>query len=565
MMLKPGENSMIENLKRVLVAFIVLAALASFPLCAQEALLSTAENYYEFLALNGYTERPTLNYRTLSDSAWSVTDKSGDLWSAINLGRPRSLTDSISLRVYGPDFFSSFNSAAPYGQNDGALWQGKGLNSSVTAGARVEAHGFEITLKPQITYSQNQAFDLVPSAYSGNAFSGKADTYGYYGIPSIDAPQRFGDDPFFIFSWGDSEIRYTWKTLTAGFGTQSIWLGPAKVNSILHSNNAAPYPKADIGLRKQAVTVFGKNLGNIEGRLWCGYLSESDYFDNDSSNDHNMISGLAFSFAPSLIPGLTLSANRVYLSKWKKDSAGTIPSLFFIKWGGRGDDDVWDQRAAFSFSWLFPSVGFEVYGETGINDWVVGKLGYIRYPFHSIVYTGGMTKSFRTRNDSIRGEVTFEWSNLEMSQDFQFQWPSTFYAHHQITQGYTNGGQFLGAGIGTGGNSQYLGCTLYYPTGKSTIYLYRVNPDNDYLYKNTINTTSPTGDTTSSGTANDFFRFKCSVALGLESLYHLTESVDVSGSFAYDLIINPQYTFNTPLDSKMMNNISLSFAVGMKI
>ena len=65
-----------------------------------------------------------------------------------------------------------------------------------------------------------------------------------------------------------------------------------------------------------------------------------------------------------------------------------------------------------------------------------------------------------------------------------YPWSSTFYAHHKITQGYTNKGQWLGAGLGTGGNSQYLGIELFYPQGKSLIYVYRYNPDLDYVWFN---------------------------------------------------------------------------------
>ena len=54
----------------------------------------------------------------------------------------------------------------------------------------------------------------------------------------------------------------------------------------------------------------------------------------------------------------------------------------------------------------------------------------------------------------IYSVLHFEWNNTEMSQDFQLQWPYNFGFHHQITQGYTNKGQWLGSGIGYGGNKQ---------------------------------------------------------------------------------------------------------------
>ena len=55
-----------------------------------------------------------------------------------------------------------------------------------------------------------------------------------------------------------------------------------------------------------------------------------------------------------------------------------------------------------------------------------------------------------------------------------------FYAHHRVTQGYTNRGQWLGAGIGTGGNSQYLSFTVYHKKGSFTLFGQRRNPEMDY-------------------------------------------------------------------------------------
>jgi hypothetical protein len=57
-----------------------------------------------------------------------------------------------------------------------------------------------------------------------------------------------------------------------------------------------------------------------------------------------------------------------------------------------------------------------------------------------------------------------------------------FYSHGIITQGYTNRGQWLGAGIGQGGNSQYLGYQLYFPRGSARLFFQRQNPDLDYTF-----------------------------------------------------------------------------------
>ncbi|MDR2535421.1 MAG: capsule assembly Wzi family protein, partial [Treponema sp.] len=324
-----------------LLFFILLALLP-----AQEALKSVEEEYYDFLALQGLAERPYLNYRTLSDSVWRLkTDEERGKtplhpWEGLNLGTKRRLFGKAAFRIYGPELFMSGNTAAPYGQNDGALWQGRGFNASLTGGIRFEGYGVEATFKPQLSFSQNAAFDIMPSKYDSE--------YGYfwgYGHNvGVDAPQRFGDEPFFTWDWGDSEIRYTWKTLTIGFGTQAIWLGPAYLNPILHSNNAPTYPKLDIGLRRQRVTIPWLNwyAGDVEARIWVGYLSESDYFDNNSSNDHTMFHGLSFAYAPSFLPGLTLFINRVALVPWAWENLKYIfPS---------DNNTIEDQKASFGFS-----------------------------------------------------------------------------------------------------------------------------------------------------------------------------------------------------------------------
>ena len=64
-----------------LSAFTIILAL-SFCAFSQEALKSTEEEYYDFLSLMGITERPSLNYRTLSDSAWEIKDAENDFFEA---------------------------------------------------------------------------------------------------------------------------------------------------------------------------------------------------------------------------------------------------------------------------------------------------------------------------------------------------------------------------------------------------------------------------------------------------------------------------------------------------
>ena len=570
-------NYIINDIMKKLSAFTVFAAAFLFftasPTFSQEALKSTEEEYFDFLSLLGITERPTLNYRTLSDSEWNIKNSSTEIqalenteesteknqpettnkteeivhpWQNNNLGTKRTfwasasentnwftkgINRSVALKIYGPEWFNSYNTAAPYGQNDGALWQGKGYNTSLTAGARLEAFGFELTVKPQVSFSQNLEFDIMESNYDSK--------YGYfwgYGHNiGADAPQRFGNSSFWTFDWGDTEIRWSWHTFTIGFGTQSLWLGPAYLNPLLHSNNAASYPKFDIGLRRTKVHLpwLGWYIGDIEGRLWTGYLSESDYFDNDNNNNHNMFHGFTCSYSPSFIPGLTVGLNRTCLVKWNLENIYyIIPAIKNTHVGEQGAGE--DQKMSITVDWLFPKVGFEVYGEVGLDDGTPFS-NYLRSATHMV----GLKKTLTiSKKYNIFGEIFFEWSNSEMTQDFQFQWPYTFGFHYQITQGYTNKGQWIGTGLGYGGESRMTGLKLYHSNGYIYIYHEFANIDCNYVYSKAINTVN---------IDKDFIRYYR--IIGVENMNFITSRLSVSEGFYYNDIRHYLYRENTSHDN----------------
>jgi hypothetical protein len=526
-------------------SFMVFFAFTNF-INAQEILKSDTEKYYDFLSLYGIVERPYLNYRTLSDSNWEINEDADHVWKSNNLGIIRPLFGDVLLRIYGPELFSSFNTTAPYGQNDGGLWQGRGYNMAFTTGVRLEGYGVELTLRPQISFSQNMSFDIMPSAYDSE--------YGYYWAyyswanTGIDLPQRFGAEPFFAFDWGDSEVRYSWKNLTVGFGTQPIWLGPAFLNPVLHSNNAPAYPKFDIGLRKQPVTIPWINwyAGDIETRLWVGYLSESPYFDNNDSNNHNMIHGLTFAYSPSFLPGLSLFANRICLVPFKWENLKYIlPS---------DENTSEDQKASFGFSYLLTKVGFEIFGEIGVDDYVPDLLlGYLRHPFHTTVYTLGFKKAIQfSKAKEIYGELAFEFNWMEMTQTFYFRGnlhPYSFYFHHMITQGYTNEGQLLANASSPGGNSQYLSLNIYYPKGSYEIIIARNNPDTNYLITH--------------GGHND--NFWANFILGFNTKRYISSFFNINGGIVYDMIINEHFKKAANGKNILRHNFSLQLGLNFSL
>ena len=539
--------------------FVVLVCLClSFFAFGQESLKSYEEDYYLMLSLTGEAKRNYLSYRTLSDSIWTVDSSSDVPWQDRNLGTVFTFTPetsvhnwfvdgidrSFKLKVFGPDWYNSYNTAAPFGQNDGALWQGRGYNSSLTGGVMLKAYGFEMTLKPQLCFSQNLEFELVSTTKTQNG------SEYWYWWGDCDAPQRFGDDAFWTFDWGDSDIRYNFYTFTVGFGTQAVWLGPARQNALLLSNNAPTFPKLDIGLNRTSLYLPFLNwyLGDIEMHSWVGKLTESDYFDDDESNDHNQYSGFTFSWSVPHIKGLTFGFNKVCMCKWGDAYWLYYLNPFFVgnvfgKWVNTSKNiNGEDCKASFTMDWLFEKVGFELFAEIGVDDYLANGLKfyeYARYPFHTITYTAGFCKSFvLSSTHNIRGELEAEFDFTEGSRDY-YNWPGNtpnFGFHYQITQGYTNRGQWLGSGIGYGGNSQYVSFTVYSPHGYDKIFVGRNNIDNNW-----VNYQISMGTSDNERASKWYTAYKANFYTGVETLWFIPAGFSVKAGALYDLIINPCY------------------------
>ena len=128
--------------------------------------------------------------------------------------------------------------------NDGALWQGVGINTNLTFGFQAKIRGFEILFKPIVIWEENRDFPILPTALPDSG------GYGYFWDIGVDLPQRLGDNSRYYFDWGDSEIRYSVASFTMGIGTQAAWIGPGRLNAIILSNNAPSFPKVDIGIRR---------------------------------------------------------------------------------------------------------------------------------------------------------------------------------------------------------------------------------------------------------------------------------------------------------------------------
>ena len=266
---------------------------------------------------------------------------------------------------------------------------------------------------------------------------------------------------------------------------------------------------------------------------------KSDYFDNDSSNDYRQLTGFSVAFSPAFLPELTFSINKISLARWDEKSIKYLNPFY-------DTNAVEDQKCSFGLDLLFPSVGFEVYGELGLDDY--NARGFAN-PFHTAIYTVGAKKEISFfqkfnffKKFNIRPEIIFEWNNFEMSQDFQLQWHYMgYYSHSQITQGYTQNGQIIGAGSGYFGNSQYLALRTYFSKGDITFFIHFNKPDTNYLNNKGIDTKAEDWKNAGKAQYEDWGQYKAIRTFGCTANFFATKSLIISTNINGSWIINSTY------------------------
>ena len=450
------------------------------------------EDYARVLGLMGFADLQSFVIRPLTESRAFLGIEDTD--------HPWSMFVSYRLPARGAhlaplELTSAFNSRFPTGQNDGALWQGRGLSAALSAGGAYFASGLMVQLRPTVTWSANADFPLAPLAPpSDNSRFANPYHTGLNGA-RIDLPQRFGDQAYTQVEPGQSEISFRRGGVLLGVSSTSLWWGPGIRNAIVMSNNAAGVPHAFLGTGKAINVGFAR----LESRIIWGRLRESGFFDTVSTNDTRLLTGLVVALEPSFLPGLTLGGTRVFYEYWPKKLGlehllrvftGVTKRGFATPDNPQGSDRA-DQILSLFGRWAFPHSGFEAYFEWARNDHNWDIRDFLLEPEHSQAYTLGFQKANRLQGGRIfrlQGELT----HLERSATRQVRGTPTYYSHALVRHGYTQHGQVLGAGIGPGGDSQYLGGDLFTHWGRIGGFIGRQVHDNDAYY-------ALTGDTISFG------------------------------------------------------------------
>src|SRR5690606_13662364 len=101
-----------------------------------------------------------------------------------------------------PSLQVSYNSAFPYGGDDGPIWAGKGITLALNGGAAVQFGPLSASLAPVVFSSQNASFPLTPKGREPPEAFRDPRTPDF-----IDLPQRFGERAYSRIDPGQSTVR----------------------------------------------------------------------------------------------------------------------------------------------------------------------------------------------------------------------------------------------------------------------------------------------------------------------------------------------------------------------
>ena len=388
----------------------------------------------------------------------------------------------FSFKVLPMNVVFRFNSAFPYGSNDGAVWAGRGLTSAIDGGVALRAGPFSATINPIAFLAQNASFTLQQSVFpQPNPFVDPQ-------YPTaIDRPQRFGNGSYGRLDPGESTVRFDMLGLAGGVSTANMGWGPMELYPYILGGNAPGFPHAFVGTSAPAPIWIGK----LHARVVWGRLEQSEfspvtgtsyYSSTLESGTKRFMSGAVLIFQPRGPAGLEVGAARFFHSIWPRTgiprSYLTKPFEAILKTGlgssagfvGGTDVDVGDnQLASAFFRWVFPGSKFELYGEYGREDHSADTRDLLQEPDHSRTYGFGMKKVFRV--DSTRmSALSFEMIDYELPTLARHRGEGGIYVHGTLRQGHTNLGQVMGADVGVGTGAGFtLQWDRFDRSGKSSI------------------------------------------------------------------------------------------------
>ena len=410
---------------------------------------------------------------------WSIrgfSPREVSLLASADSGGPWRLAERIKLGglSVGPIAVRVLvNSSYPYGSNDGPVWAGRGLTTSVVGGISGRGGAFSFTLAPHAFRAENAGFELPLNAGPGHPLGQPGAAAG-----AIDLPQRFGEKPYGRLDPGASTIRFDSKAVTIGISTANGWIGPATEYPFLLSTNAGGFPHIFAGTG-QPLDLW---LARIHTRVVWGKTQQSDYSpvsgssrytSRSESGTERLATHASVVVMPRGVPGLELGVARFIHVPYRVGDPGrsfwTKPfkTIFLRSEYAQGDTLGADNQLATAFfRWVFPRAGFELFAERGYEDHFYDRRDLLQRPEHEREYSLGFQKILRNRPGAL---------DVLKAELMNAQFPASIYVHGQLRQGHTQRGQILGSSAGfQAGAASIVSWTSYAPSSRTSVALRRI-------------------------------------------------------------------------------------------
>lgn len=395
-----------------------------------------------------------------------------------------------TMHALRPDVRTVYNSRIPFGPNTGALWAQRGFNASVTSGINASIGRLRLVVAPELWLTSNQNFEFtgpmglyvnhpVPVPRWGNGYA----NIWYVQPYSADVPWRNGERPLMKLWWGQSGAWYNAGPVEVGITSENMWWGPGIQNAIVMSDNAAGVPRIEL----RTPGPIRTRAGSFEARWFVGALEESQYFDTTKTDDRRSLAAAVVTWRPAVQPNLSLGAMRAVFAtadryrdipfRWLDIFANTgQPSNHPVNDssltpGGR------DQLFSLFGRWVFPSDGFEVYGEWARQELPISPHDFITDPTHTHGYTVGLQYRRPVPISDPAFRLQLEMTTLEPSADRHSRPIDVFYTSRRVIQGYTQFGKTIGAAIGPGSSSQWLAIDRVWSSGSVGLTFNRIRWD----------------------------------------------------------------------------------------
>ncbi len=478
---------------RILLTFYFLIFLSVFISQAQETAFGNqvVDDFLRRESLIGINNESTgLMLRTASASVESLFYRIDSSFQKIKL------FDYKILPIY---FTTRLDGTRPYVGGEFGMIPTRGSQSYMSTGLQARFSILHIQLQPELVTAQNLSFLGFIDNFSPGIIAAR---FLYWNVG--DTPERFGNGIYSKAFWGQSSISLRAGAFELGAGTKNIWWGPGQWNSLIFSNNAPGFPYLSLNTTKPTKTY----LGSFEGQLLIGRLESSGqsptqidelnsgYF-SPLNSDWRYLNALMLSFTPKWIPSLTVGYTRTYQyynEARPDDLKGWLPILEPMakkKLFTNGNSVEYDNRGQSQQISIFgrykvTKAKAEVYFQFGRRDHAFNWREFILNPEHARAYQVGFIKlsklSSTAKKLQIRGEITSQQESVNRYLRYGLNGNLTWHTHHQA-RGFTNFGQPMGVGIGTGSNVQTLEVALVEKWNKWGLLFERLENNQDFYFR----------------------------------------------------------------------------------